>query len=409
MAEKGILDGIRMVEVGAFLNGVGAGFILGDLGAEVLKIEEPGMGDPFRSMEQMHGDVMTVEGRNVGFETANRNKKSITLNLKKDEGKRILYELVSSSDVFYSNYDKTVVDRLKMDYGTLKQHNPQLIYVAISGYGEKGPSATGRAFDLTAQARSGMMWQMGERDSEEPVIATGGICDLMGSFVTANSIVCALLARERFGIGQEVKTSLLGSSVFLNTLGINIGLLRGRGYSRHTRKRSKNPLSNHYRCADGKWLLFCEVQSDRFWEEFCDIVGLEEEVKVAPRFATSLERRKSSEELIVLLDELFAGKTRDAWLQTFEDGNAGFAFAPVYETAEVISDPDVLANNYITEYDHELFGPCKLIGFPAEYGETPARIQRGAPELGQHTEDVLMNVLGYDWNDIGRLREAEVI
>ncbi|MFC1822825.1 CaiB/BaiF CoA transferase family protein [Thermodesulfobacteriota bacterium] len=406
--KSGAFEGIRIVEVGAFLNGIGAGSILGDLGAEVIKVEEPGKGDSFRGMHQMYGDIMSVKGRHVGFETANRNKKSLTLNLKKEEGRKILYELISNSDVFYSNYNRSVLKRLNIDYSTLKKRNPRLIYIAISGYGEKGPSSNKRAFDLIGLARSGLMWQMGERDFDEPVVASGGICDLMGSIVTAFAIVSALLTRERLGIAQEVKTSLLGSSIFLNTLGINVNLLRGRGYARHSRKKSKNPLSNYYRCADGKWILLCEIQSDRFWTGFCDILGLVEE-KEDPRFATSLSRRKNSEELIVLIDKIFATKARDEWLQVFKDKNAQFAFSPIYETAEVASDLDALANRYITEYDHELFGHCKMIGFPAEFSETPARIQRGAPELGQHTEDILIDTLGYGWNDIERLRNEEIV
>lgn len=247
---------------------------------------------------------------------------------------------------------------------------------------------------------------MGERDFDEPVVSTSGICDQAGSVVTAYGIVCALLARERLGIAQRINTSLLGSSILLNGYGINVSLLRGFAIAKHTRKRSRNPFSNYYRCRDGKWIMLCELQSDRFWDEFHRVLGLP---KDDARFANSLKRRENCVELVKMLDTIFATKTKDEWLKEFERNGVGFAYSLIYDAIEVGADQDALLNNYIIEMDHPAFGQCKMVGFPVGFDETPARVQRVAPEIGQHTEEVLMDILGYAWDDIESLRRDRVI
>ncbi len=355
----------------------------------------------------MYGDTMSVKGRHVGFETANRNKRSLTLDLKKEKGRQILYDLIKISDVFSSNYRPSILGRLGADPATIRKVNPRIICAIASAYGPVG-TEEGRAFDVIGLARSGLMWTMGNRESTEPTPFAGAMCDQVGSLTTAFGIISALFGRERLGIAQDVETSLVGSSICLNAFAINTALLRGRAWARHSREHSKNPLSNYYRCRDNKWILLSEQQSDRFWTQFCDGLGLEK-FKSDPRFVSSLKRRDHCEELIQALDALFATKTRDEWLAIFRERHLELACSPIYDVNEAVQDRQVLENEYIVGFDHPVLGPIQEIGYPVRFSQTPAKIQREAPEHGQHTEEVLQELLGYSWEDVAQLREEGVV
>jgi crotonobetainyl-CoA:carnitine CoA-transferase CaiB-like acyl-CoA transferase len=175
-----------------------------------------------------------------------------------------------------------------------------------------------------------------------------------------------------------------------------------------SRRTLKNPLANHYQCADGKWLLLAEAQSDRFWHSFCLALGIENLEKDA-RFATAKERRDNFLQLTSILEKVFKTKTRDKWISILQAKGGGIAFSPVLELTELASDPQVLANEYITDVDHPTLGKVKLIGTPIKFSETPAQIQNCAPNFGQHTEEVLMNILGYSWEEMAKLKDEEVI
>lgn len=409
MAEenKGILEGIRIVEVGSFINGIGAGFMLGDMGAEVIKIEDPVRGDSYRGMKQMFGDVMYVKGRHLGFELFNRNKKGMLLDLKKEKGREILYKLIEHADVFLTNYDADICKGLGADYDTLKKHNKRLIYAQATGYGSKGKLAKARVFDLLGLARSGLMWQMGERDLKEPVVVGAPLCDTMGSIAMAYGILAALLARERWGISQRIETSLLGSALFLNCYSIQTSLIRGRAWARHTRKRSRNQLTNYYRCKDDRWVMLCEPQTDRFWGQFCKALNIPT-IEKDPRFENAMVRRDNAAELIELIDKVFAEKTVDEWLKTFAEKGYQGGYSPVYDVDEAARDSNNLDNKYTIKYEHPVFGECELYGFPVDFEKTQSKIHREAPEHGQHTEEILQEVLGYDWDKITELKNEGV-
>jgi len=405
---SGPLDGIHALNWSQFTPS-SAGYFLGDLGADVIKIEHPVQGDAYRGMGRMYGEAMDfAAGRHAGFEAVNRSQRSMTLDLKQDTGREILYRLVRDADVFITNYTDEVARKLRADYATLSRENPRLIYAASSTYGPSGAWAGRRGFDQTAQAYSGMMFAMGERDLREPVQAVGGLADQMGATVLALGILAALLARERTGVGQQINTSLLGSALHLQAIGVTVASLRGKGWSQHARTRTKNPLTNHYRCGDGKWLLFSEIQADRFWPEFCRALGLDALID-NPNFATAMGgRRDHAEELIGILDETLASKPRDAWVRHFDELRAPFSYAPVNDYADVLSDPQVLENDYVVSFDHPAVGEVKLMGYPVRFEKTPARIAREAPEFGQHTEEVLQE-LGFSWEEIAALREEGVV
>ena len=407
--QASILNGIRIIDAGVFIAGTGAGALLGNLGAEVIKIEDPARGDSYRGVTAQYGDAMSVKGRHIGFETTNLNKKSVTLDLQTEEGKEILYQLVAKSDVFHTNFPKRTVEKLGLTYTTLKAYNPRLIYGRTTMYGSRGHLSDRRGYDTLAQAYSGAMWAMGDRDFDEPVGMVGGVIDQLTATLMAWGMVCALLARERLGVGQEVHSSLLGAALHLQTQNVNMGLLRGRPWERFQRKRSANPMSNNYRCSDGKWIVLAELMSDRFWAEFCDTIG-QPQLKDDPRFSVHLGgRSKHNVELIQILNEVFATKNRDEWIRIFDEKNAGFGYAPINDLAEAIKNPQAIENEYITNFNHPVLGDVRIAGFPIWFSETPAWIRKEAPEHGQHTEEVMMEVLGYDWDEISKLKDNRII
>jgi len=404
----GPLDGIRVLNWSQFTPS-SAGYILGDLGADVIKIEHPVQGDAYRGMGSMYGSAMSMKGgRHAGFEAVNRNQRSMTLDLKQERGREILYKLVDQTDVLFTNYTRRVAKELKADYATLSARKPDLIYAVSSTYGPEGPWAERRGFDQTAQARSGLMFAMGERDFPEPVQTVSGVADQMGATVLVQGILAALVARERQGVGQVIDSSLLGSMLHLQYMGLSVTSFRAKSWARHSRTKAPNPLTNHYRCADGKWILFAEIQADRFWPQFCRALGLDELIE-DDRFATAMGgRREHATELIEILDRTLATRPRDEWVRIFEEQHVPFAYSPVQDYYDVLEDEQVLANDYVVDFDHPEAGHVKAMGHPVRYSETPAKIRSEAPQFGQHTEEILQE-LDYDWNAISELRDAGVI
>lgn len=404
----GPLEGIRVLECGGYLSAPSACYMLADLGAEVIKIEDRIKGDPSRGMSALFGRSMGLPGDlNILFETANRNKKGFTLDLKKAKGKELLYELVKSADVFCTNYSASAIASLGIDYQTLCGHNPKLIYAVATGYGMSGPESRKRAFDTVAQARSGIMYAVGEPDSPPAQIA-GPIFDQMTGTLLAYGILAALVARDRQGTGQQVDVSLLGSGLHLQAYNVNTVLLRDRPIPRPSRLNQRNPLANYYRCADGKWLLFAEAQSDRFWKDFCAAIGAIELEKDS-RFQTAKLRNDNRAVLTEILDKVFITRKRDEWIELLDAKGGGIAFSPVLEPDELKSDPQVLSNRYIVEAEHPVLGQVKVIGNPVIFSKTPVDINPAAPNFGEHTEEVLINVCKYSWEDIEKLKDEEVI
>ena len=405
----GPLRGIRIIECAGYLSAPAACYMLADLGAEVIKIEDREKGDPARGTYALFGQSMSLpDGGNILFETANRNKKSVTLDLKKEKGREILYKLVKISDVFCTNFSLSTLSKLGIDYDTIIKHNPSIIYAIATSYGLRGPEKDKRAFDSIAQARSGIMFAVGGEPDDPPQQIGGPVFDQMTGTLLAYGILAALVAREKQGKGQLVETSLLGAAIHLQAYNVNTALLRGRAIARPSRKTLKNPLANHYECADGEWLLLSEAQADRFWPCLCRALEIEY-LEHDERFRDAESRRKHFRELTEILEKVFKTKTREEWLRILREKGGGLAFSPVLRHTDLPRDPQVVENRYIVEVKHPTLGDISVVGSPLNFSSTAPEIEGWAPKFGQHTEEVLLDLCGLSWEEIERLRDEEVI
>ena len=373
MEKKGPLVGITVLDWTQWQFGPAASAMLADLGADVIHIEyhtvEPGRGlNP--------PDELVKGKKNSYFEINNRGKKSITLNLQTDEGKEVLYRLVKKADVFLNNYRQGVPERLKVDYETLKKYNPRLIYAAASGFGRRGPDASSGAFDSVSLARSGFS-TLFATDDNPGIPHYGGLNDQMGAIFTAYGILAALVARERLGVGQRVDTSLLMSMMTLEGLALGMALYLNKPAARQDRRKPRNVLWNFYKCKDGRWMVMAMPGSQRYWPEVCKAIGAEYLID-DPRFKEDALRQKNSQELVLILDGIFAGKTAEEWNKILHDGHDTIS-CPVQSLNDLPNDPQVIANNYIIDYNHESIGPVKVLGLPVELSETPGRVIAEAP------------------------------
>ncbi|MDO8433785.1 MAG: CoA transferase [Candidatus Binatus sp.] len=404
---SGPLDGIRIIDWTIWQQGPVATQMLADLGAEVIKIEERERGDPGRGIVAISGSGTGRSGLNYYFEANNKHKQSIALDLKKPEACEIVYRLAAKSDVFVQNFRKGVAKRLGFGYAELCKHNPRIIYASASGYGPEGPDSAEPSFDYLGQARSGIMNTIGI-DSTTPLYIMGGIADQMGATMLAYGILAALFARERTGVGQEVDASHLGSMMALQGLNVVSRTIMGKEFPRSTREKAYNPLWNHYQCADGKWFSLAMLQPDRYWKDFCAAIG-RPDLEIDPRFAETKTRGKNSAALIAILDEVFKARPRDEWMKVLKAGGGDFIYTIVNSVSDLPDDPQVRANNYVVDYEHPQAGKMTLLGMPVKLSVTPGEPRGHAPELGEHTELLLTEMLGYTWDDVARLREANVI
>jgi crotonobetainyl-CoA:carnitine CoA-transferase CaiB-like acyl-CoA transferase len=400
------LKGIRVIDWTIWQQGPVATTMLADLGAEVVKLEERESGDPGRWILAVAGSSTAKGTRNFYFEANNRHKKSLALDLKKPQAREIVYKLAAKSDVFVQNFRKGVAGRLGLDYQALSVHNPRLIYASASGYGPKGPDSGDPSFDYLGQARSGIMNAIGGPDLP-PTYISGGVADQMGGIMLALGVITALLARERYGVGQEIDVSHLGSMTMLQGLNVASRLMMGWEIPRNAREEAFNPLWNHYRCADGKWIALSMLQSDRYWRALCLAMGLGELVD-DPRFSDIRARGGNAGACVAILDRTFATKPRDEWIRILKAGG-DFIFGIVNSISDLPNDPQALANDYIVDYEHPELGKTKLVGMPITFSRTPGEPRGHAPELGEHTEAILTDDLGFSWDEVARLRESGVI
>lgn len=400
-----ILEGIRVIDWTQFHAGPYAAAMLADLGAEVIHIEHPGTGDPFRSVQSIASVSMQLPGgRNMAFEEVNRNKLGMTLDIKHPIGREIMYKLVTNADVIVTNFRDP--RRVGMDYGTLRRHNPTIIYALGTAFGRRGPDKDQGSFEIIGYARSGAMLAAGE-EGMPPVTLPMGLGDRMTAVYLAYGILAALLGREHLGIGQEVTVSQLGAMIVIQGIGVLPNLWFGEPFEKMTRRRYSDPLVVWYRCKDDRFISLALFPSQKYWPTFCKAIG-RPELEHDPRFGDADKRSQHNIELIGLLDEIFAIKTYAEWDRTFREAG-DLIYTPINSLADLAGDEQVRANQYITEWDHPDLGRVPYVGFPVELGASPMTIRSPAPHLGEHTDQILRNLLNIDSAEIALLREQKVV
>jgi crotonobetainyl-CoA:carnitine CoA-transferase CaiB-like acyl-CoA transferase len=390
-----------VVELGFWVAGPAAAGILADWGAEVVKIE-PRDGDPFRGLSLRFGDP---EGGNPPFELDNRGKRSVVFDLAHEEGRAAAYRLLEGADAFVSNLRPAVLERLGLGNDLLRERFPRLVIGSVTGYGLAGPERDRPAYDVGAfWARSGVAASL-TPDGQDPPVQRGGMGDHTAGLAMAGAICAALLARQRTGEGQVVATSLMRTGGFMLGWDHNITVRFDRPVVVSSRTTSPNPIMNAYTAGDGRRFWLINLQADRHWPDVARTLGHPEWID-DPRFAT-IEARAGNAELIGLLDEIFATRPLDEWGPILDAGDVWWA--PLQTIHEVLDDPQAHAAGLWVDVpwdDGER--TVRMVATPVDFAGTPWQVRRGVPEVGQHTEEVLLE-LGYDWDDVAALKEKGAI
>ncbi|MBM2825532.1 MAG: putative acyl-CoA transferase/carnitine dehydratase [Dehalococcoidales bacterium] len=395
------LQNIRVIEVGAFQQGPLAAKWLAEAGAEVIKVEGLPGGDPMR------GAISTDSaGRKVNwmYEYLNRHKKSVALRLETERGRRLVYRLIEKADVFVSNLRMPALKEWGLDYEALIAVNPRLIYAHGTGFGARGTDSSRPALEMTGAARSGVTSLTS--DPEAGPIGNWTPCDKVSALQLAFGISLALVCRERTGRGQMVDSSLLGAGVYLTAFELQAYVGSGSQSVKLSRKTARNPIRNQYQTKDGKWICLGMTQGDRYWPQFCKAIGIEH-LQQDPRFKSMAARTEHRTELISLLDDIFASKPRDEWEQILSKYN--LIWSVVNTIPELAVDTQVIANEYLVDTADPHYGELKVIGPLVGLSETPLTVGEAPPELGQHTEEVLLQIAGCTWEDLAKLKEEGVI
>jgi crotonobetainyl-CoA:carnitine CoA-transferase CaiB-like acyl-CoA transferase len=381
----------------------GAAAILADWGAEVLKVEDPRRGDPLRDVAAT-GLLTETPPINPVFLLDNRGKRSVTLDLRQAEGREALERLIVTTDVFLTNFRPAVRRRLGVDYASLRRLNPGLVYCGLTGYGDKGPEADRAGFDYAAfWARTGLMGALGE-PGEPPPIPRPGTGDHATALALVAGIAAALFQRQHTGLGQEVSLSLLRTGLWVNSMDIQTFRLTDSTTERVSRRNNPNPLFNTYRTADGEWIQLVIGEPDRYWKAFCEALEAPELAR-DERFATTSCRARWSEELIALLDPLFAQRTVCEWGERFDARD--IYWARVASVRDLSRDPQALDNGAFVPVARPE-GPVEVVATPVDFSSQRGRALGPEPQLGEHTEEILRS-LDYKEAEIDELRNRGVI
>ena len=394
----GALDGIRVVDVGLLVQGPQAGQTLKDLGAEVIKVELPGMGDMARWIPISMEDLRTPY-----FEACNRGKKSITIDLRVREGANIFRKLVDTADVLVANFKPGTLEAWGLSYEELSQTNPGLIYAMGSTFGPEGKGADREGADLAGQAAGGLISTTGS-DGEPPTPVGATIADHIGSMNMAVGILAALVFRNSNGKGQRIDVSLLGGQIYAQASEYTAYLMTGEIPGRSNGGHPLLPMAyGVLETADGHIALVGVLPDKR--EALYQAAGVPELIH-DERFAPIIYTTEIRQELFRLLADGFKSKTTDEWASILDEMEV--RYAPVNDYAQAAADPLVTANNYIIELEDFNGEKKKVVGSPIRMSETPTAPSASAPELGQHTEEILIE-LGYTWDEIGELRDLQAI
>jgi len=403
-----VFSGVRVVELAQWVFVPVAGALLADWGAEVIHVEHPETGDGYRGLVSQ-GILQSKGGINQSMELANRGKRSIGVDVKSPDGRRILLKLIENADIFLTNYLPSTLERLDLGVDALRKVNPKLIYARGHGFGVRGPDADKAAYDATAfWARGGLAETLTPEGLPQPIGQRGAFGDRNGAVQLAFGMAGALFRRERTGEPSVVDVSLLATAMW--TLASDVlSALQGNFRAApppggNLRSQAPNPLVNAFETKDGRFVSLVFLQPDRYWADLCRAVD-RPELALDPRFSDITVRAEHREECVALLDEIFAARTFAEWRAVFDDER--FPWAPFLRVPEIIGDRQVAANGYIAEVQVEGENSFSMPTGAVQFDEQPATLRRG-PEHGQDTELLLLE-LGYDWEEIGRLKEALVI
>jgi crotonobetainyl-CoA:carnitine CoA-transferase CaiB-like acyl-CoA transferase len=389
------LHGTKVLDLTRVLSGPYCTMMLADMGARVIKIEQPGKGDDTRAWGPPF-----VDGESAYFLSINRNKESVTLDFKQPAGRRILDRLLADADVLVENFRPGTLTKLGLDYASLAPTHPRLVYCSISGFGHTGPRRREAGYDAVMQGEGGLMSITGTADGP-PVRLGVAIADIVSGMFAAQGITAALLARERTGRGQEIDIAMLDSVVALLSYQAGIYFTTNKAPRRQGNRHPTIVPYETFPAADGEFVL--AVGNDDQWRRFCEVAGLERE----ERFATNRQRVEHYDQLRPLLESALRAHPRALWIERLT--SVGVPCGSVRDLHEVFSDPQVNARHMLAELEHATAGAVKLIGTPLKFSETPSVIRTAPPVLGQHTNTVLSSDLGFGPDEIASLRAAHVI
>lgn len=396
------LDGIKVLDLSRVLAGPYATMLLCDLGAEVIKIEQPGTGDESRNFGPFKN------GFSLYFMSVNRGKRSITLNLKTQRGREIFLQLVKQCDVVVENFRPGTMQKLGLDYDTLKAVSPSLIYAACSGFGQTGPSAQQGAYDMIIQGMGGIMSITGEPPSPDekraPVRVGTSISDITAALFTTIGILSALHHRHQTGRGQLVDVAMLDSLVAVLENAVVRYFATGEVPQPLGSRHPAITPFEAFASADGYVII--AIGNDTLWEKFCEHVGRRELISDA-RFRTNADRTANHSELFPVLSEILRQRTTDAWIDALE--KIGVPCGPINAMDKVVNHPQVQAREMITQVVHQITGAVEVPGMPIKLSETPGSVNAPAPSLGEHTIAVLTELLGMRLDEVERLRQEGVV
>ncbi|MFT4103974.1 MAG: CoA transferase [Burkholderiaceae bacterium] len=396
-----IFEGLKVIDCSSFIAAPGAATVLSDFGADVIKIEPPGTGDAGRNLSRLPGNPKTDQS--YGWLLDNRNKRGIVIDLAQAEGQAVLHRLASEADVFITNYPLAVRKKLGLGYETLSKANDRLVYASFTGYGERGAEAAKPGFDMTAYwARSGLMDGCRPDASLPPARALTGMGDHPSAISLFGAIMVGLYQRERTGRGSQVGSSLIANGFWANSFNVQAALCNATFFPRPPREQLFNALTAYYRCGDGKWLILTILNEERQWPVLAKCLG-REALLDDPRFAKQADRFKHAKELIAELDAAFAARDRDEWRGILNA--AGLVFEIVATSEDTASDQQAIDAGVLVPFENDTL---MTVDSPLYVqGATKVR-PRKAPEVGQHTDQILAEAK-YGADEIARLRAANIV